>query len=134
LNYLNEQLNNWSSIYFTVVDGYIFIETVSAAEVANANNGVTGQPAVIVGSVTTHFTPFSVLLGSGNPDSSNNGDGGDRKLSVILPAVLVPVAFVVVVVVIVGAALGSLIYAWHKRHRAHTLGTVNFSSVPTEEM
>ena len=110
------------------MDGYIFVQTVSSAEVASANNGVTGQPAVIVGSGTTHFTPFSVLLGSGNPDSSNNGDGGDGNLSVILPAVLVPVAFVVVVVVIVGAVLGSLAFAWFKRYQANTLGTVNFST------
>ena len=106
----------------------MFVQITTSSVSPNVGTQASGQPPVIVGSGTTHFTPFSVLLGSGNPDSSTSGNGGDGNLSVILPAVLVPVAFVVVVVVIVGAVLGSLAFAWFKRYQANTLGTVNFST------
>ena len=128
MTFLNETTGKWVTVYSSSIAGYEFVQVSVGSAV---DPPYTPPPSPQQGGGTTHFTTFSVLLGdypAEEQDDSLDSGGDGVDLGVILPAILVPVAFVVVVGVMLVALGSTAAVVWCKR-RAVLGGTesaVNF--------
>lgn len=108
--------------------------TVLVSEDGGEPGSSTGQAPPSGGGSTPHFTSFGVLLGANYGDGTGKGTGegtgedtGSNQLQIILPAVLVPIAFIGAVGVVFLVVLVSVVSVWrYKRYGGRVGGSVHW--------